>query len=123
MDKKLIRKKFRDAVFKRDKYTCRICGQVYTEEESDPSLSMVNAHHITDRTLLENGGYVKENGITVCDEKGRYSGTMSCHLLVEQCHILGGDEDLVEEQYRPSTLYLKIDSSLELAIKKSKQLK
>lgn len=123
MDKKQIRKQFRDAVFKRDKYTCQICGQVYSEKESDPSLSIINAHHITDRNLLDNGGYTSFNGITVCDEKGRYSGEVSCHMLVEQCHILGDDETLVAEEYKPSTLYKKIGSSLELAKLKSKLIK
>ena len=123
MDKKLIRKKFRDAVFKRDKYTCQICGQVYSEKESDPSLGIINAHHITDRNLMPNGGYTPFNGITVCDEKGKYPGKTSCHMMVEQWHLTDGNEELVEEQYRPDSLYMKIDSSLGLAEKKSKQLK
>lgn len=123
MDKKLIRKRFRDSVFKRDKYTCQICGAVYSEEESDPSLGMLNAHHITDRNEIVGGGYFRENGISVCDEKGRYPGKISCHMLVEHWHISNGNEDLVEEQYRPDSLYMKIDSSLDLAKKKSKQLK
>lgn len=121
--KKDIRKKFRDGVFKRDKYTCQICGSKYSEKDSDPQLQIINAHHITDRNELDNGGYCVENGITVCDEKGKFPGKISCHMMVERFHISGGDESLVLPEYRPDTLYQKIGSSLELARKRSKALK
>jgi 5-methylcytosine-specific restriction endonuclease McrA len=54
--KKLIRQKFRDMTFARDNYKCKICGC------GDKTL---DAHHITDRKLMPNGGYVKENGINL----------------------------------------------------------
>ena len=62
--KKKIREKFREAVFLRDHHACRICG-------SDNKL---DAHHITNRNYFKNGGYVLENGITLCAE---------CHLKAE----------------------------------------
>jgi predicted restriction endonuclease len=75
--KQLVRLKFRTSVFERDGYRCKICGiKPQTEDELD-------AHHITDRTLMPNQGYVKENGITVC---------LDCHLLCEQFHISDGQE-------------------------------
>lgn len=121
--KKEIRRKFREGVFKRDKFVCQICGAKYSLEQSDPALQIINAHHITDRNELDNGGYCVENGITVCDEKGNYPGSTSCHMLVESWHISGGDLNMVEPQYRPEALYQKIGSSLELARKRAKALK
>lgn len=71
MSKKDIRKNFRNAVFKRDKNKCVFCS----------SIENLNAHHITDRNEIPNGGYVLENGITVCEK---------CHLECEQFHISKG---------------------------------
>ena len=72
----------------------------------------LDAHHITDRSLMPNGGYVKENGISLCDiEHG-------CHMKAEQFHL--GNE--VEEGYTPEDLYKKTNSSYELACLKSEQL-
>lgn len=73
----------------------------------------LNAHHITDRNEMPNGGYVKENGITVCEDE--------CHLRVEQFHISGGTK--WEEGLHPDDLYKMIGSTKELAIEKSKDLK
>lgn len=59
LTKKKIRAAFRDTVFARDAFRCRVCK--WGEE-----LSVLDAHHITDRNLMPGGGYVKENGITLC---------------------------------------------------------
>jgi len=74
----------------------------------------MNAHHITDRSLMPNGGYVKENGVTVCDGEG------SCHLRCEQYHITGGD--FVDPECHPDVLYSKIGSSHEAAVSASEKL-
>jgi 5-methylcytosine-specific restriction endonuclease McrA len=104
MTKKQIRAKFRSEVFSRDKHTCKGCLKKFLEENLD-------AHHITDRNEISNGGYVKENGITLCEE---------CHLKAEKYHISGGKEFI--DEFHPNDLYKKIRSSLELAIKMSKLL-
>lgn len=106
MGKKEIRQAFRVAVYKRDKNTCQVCNKKHINEED------MDAHHITDRSEMPNGGYVKENGITVCKEE--------CHLMVEQFHICQGD--WWEEGLHPDDLYKIIGSSKELAIKKSEEL-
>lgn len=106
MGKKDVRKNFRDAVFTRDKNTCKVCGEVRQD------VSLLDAHHITDRTLMPNGGYVKENGITVCKE--------DCHFKVEWFHITEGEE--WNEGLHPDDLYRMIGSSKELAIEKSEKL-
>jgi hypothetical protein len=54
--KKQIREAFRKAVFDRDGHKCIICG----------ARADLDAHHITNRDDIPNGGYVKENGITLC---------------------------------------------------------
>lgn len=106
--KKQVRGDFKTAVFKRDKYICRVCGQVYGTEHQE----LLDAHHITDRSEMPNGGYVKENGISVCKDE--------CHMRCEKFHISDGEE--WEEGLHPDDLYKIINSSKELAIQKSNEL-
>lgn len=95
--KQQIRKNFREACFERDNHKCKICGDI-----------AVDAHHIFDRNLLPNGGYVKENGISVCPP---------CHLKAEKFHISEGKE--WEEGYHPDDLYRLIGSDYQKAYKAS----
>lgn len=67
MNKKQIRNNFRTNVFKRDKYLCVICKK--------PG---VDAHHIMDRKLFKDGGYVLDNGATLCSE---------CHVNAENTSL------------------------------------
>ena len=124
--KKEIRKKFKTDVFKRDKYTCRCCNTVYTPEEAE---NLLDAHHITDRNEMPNGGYVKENGISLCKyEKSEFFlgepmkglEENSCHMKAEKFHISGGIE--WEPNMHPDDLYKAIGSSKEIAIKASEKL-
>jgi len=101
LTKKEIRKKFRLDVYKRDNYTCKGCNRPFSEENLD-------AHHITDRNEIVNGGYVKENGITLCKD---------CHVKAEKYHMSSGVE--YYPGFHPNDLFKKIKSSLELAIEKS----
>lgn len=101
--KRQIREKFRNEVFSRDSYTCQMCGATGVE---------INAHHITDRNLLPNGGYVKENGITLCDVKD------GCHEQAEFFHSHG----MAIVDYGPDDLYRKIGSSYEKALAASMKL-
>jgi predicted restriction endonuclease len=103
MDKKALREAFRHAVFERDGYRCVMCGR------SDAKL---DAHHITDRHDLPHGGYVVENGITLCDCLG------GCHWKAEHHHALG----LAWPGYSPEELYARIGSSLEKAWDASEKL-
>ncbi len=109
-NKKDIRKNFRNDVYKRDNYTCKKCDHFYGLEKAEEFL---DAHHITDRNLMPNGGYVKENGISLCKEE--------CHMKAEKFHITGGAE--WEPEMHPDDLYSLIGSSKELAIKISENLK
>ena len=118
-DKKHIRKKFKEDVFKRDSYTCKICGDEYGLHTADDYL---DAHHITDRHEMPNGGYVPENGITLCKKEKRYTygSEESCHMKAEKFHITGGKE--WNPAMHPHDLYELIGSSYEEAFMKSEQL-
>jgi len=60
----LKRDDFRENIFKRDKQKCVWCGDI-----------AVDAHHIIERKLFEDGGYYMENGVSLCAK---------CHILAEQ---------------------------------------
>ncbi|MCK9458212.1 MAG: HNH endonuclease [Proteobacteria bacterium] len=105
--KQTVRSVFRKAVFKRDRYACRVCGQpgkcsqTGEFEGLDIPRAKLDAHHITDRDAMPNGGYVAENGISLCE---------GCHNKAESGDPL------------PDQLYELIGSSRELAIEKSMKL-
>lgn len=103
-EKKKIRQNFRDTVFSRDGNQCAMCSWKPTPE------SHLDAHHICDRTLIPNGGYVKENGISLCPE---------CHQKAEEFHSTG----VSHPGYSPEDLYKKINSTYEMAVEESKKLK
>ena len=63
----LTREQFRNAVFARDKHKCVLCGK-----------PAVDAHHIMERKLWEDGGYYIENGASVCAD---------CHWKCERNEV------------------------------------
>ncbi len=91
MTKKRTRNAFRKAVFGRDRFQCVVCG-------GRPGIDELDPHHITDRNEMTNGGYIAENGITLCKE---------CHIKAEQFHATGQ----AVEGYSPDDLYNLIGSS------------
>jgi hypothetical protein len=89
MSKKNVRAEFRHACYERDDHCCAMCGwkpskeawaSYYEHPQQIPSAAPLDAHHVTDRTLMPWGGYVKENGISLCSQ---------CHGFAEQYHITG----------------------------------
>lgn len=108
-NKKEIRQKFRDVCLKRDKMTCIKCG-VKAKDMKD-ALQIFDVHHINDRSIMPNGGYVLENGITLCKD--------ACHLKAEQFHSTGQ----AAEGFSVEDLYNAIGSNYELAVKASEKLK
>ena len=121
--KKEIRRRFKAEVFERDNNTCQICGlgkELPNGFDYKPE-EIFDAHHITDRSKMSNGGYVKENGITVCKEPLiKEPHSKSCHMRCEQFHISNGTE--WEKYLHPDDLYRLIGSSYELACEKSEEL-
>lgn len=104
--KKLIRKYFRDACYKRDGFRCAVCNMKSSLDKAEEEL---DAHHITDRNLMPNGGYVKENGISLCP---------TCHEKAEVYHSTG----TAVEGFAPDDLYKKINSTYEKAVEASNKL-
>jgi 5-methylcytosine-specific restriction endonuclease McrA len=104
-DKKKIRQQFRDAVFKRDGNKCKVCGWSLVTGEVE-----LDAHHITDRTLMPNGGYVAANGISLCS---------ACHKSAEVFH----DTGIAVKNFSPQDLYNLIGSSYDEAVRCSTELK
>jgi 5-methylcytosine-specific restriction endonuclease McrA len=114
-EKKAIREAFRSAVFKRDNHKCRGCGVTSTQWSKAhggyiTGNSFLDAHHITDRNEMPNGGYVKENGISLCPD---------CHEKAEVFHSTG----TALPNFSPADLYTLIESSVELATIASEKLK
>lgn len=99
--KQIIRENFRTAVFKRDGHKCVFCDIT----------TNLDAHHITDRNEMPNGGYVVENGISLCHIH---------HMEAEQFHISGGTKWI--DGKHPNDLYSIIGSSHEKAVKASHRL-
>lgn len=99
--KKDIRNQFRKDVFKRDNFKCIMCDFVHGTIEG--AAEVLDAHHITDRNQMPDGGYVKQNGITLCK---------NCHWKAEAFHRTGQSI----EGYSPEDLYNSIGSSFEKAI-------
>ena len=87
------RKDFRNGVFSRDNNFCKACGK-----------SVQDAHHITDRHEMPNGGYVLSNGISLCGD---------CHIKAETNQV----------GYSTKDLYILIKSSYEKAFVDSNNLK
>lgn len=106
--KKRLRRSFNLTVFNRDKYQCVMCGKKGNELTLD-------AHHITDRNLMPNGGYVAQNGITLC----KTSEDLSCHMKAEMFHATGK----TYPGFSPEELYNKIQSSFEKACKSCQAMK
>lgn len=111
--KKSIRAAFRLAVFERDGYHCVMCGRPGQDRQSIEEASrtavtqsnrvILDAHHICDRHLMPYGGYVAENGITVCED---------CHVKAESHWATPED---AAPGYSPEELFKRIDSSIENA--------
>ena len=113
--KQKIRAAFRDAVFKRDGYRCVVCGFQSSPERVEQDL---DAHHITPRELMPGGGYVVENGVSLCG-RNRKSSAKGCHGAAElalqfpACGTKGSKNFLY--RFSPPQLYEKIGSSRERA--------
>jgi 5-methylcytosine-specific restriction endonuclease McrA len=111
--KQQIRDKFRKEVFERDGFKCKVCGIGGVK---------LDAHHITNRNKMPGGGYIKENGITLCDV---YNG---CHFKAEQFNCGYTEAYVIKlrgkhlENYTSDKLYKLINSSYDIASKKSERI-
>lgn len=99
-NKKEVRDAFRNAVFARDKNACVMCGLKPAPGEIVEK--RLNCHHIEDRHHMPNGGYVPENGITLCASD---TDTDNCHWKAERYHATG----TAHPGYSPDELTLRQD--------------
>ncbi len=99
--KRQVREAFRHNTMNRDGHKRRICG----------ATKDLQAHHITDRSKMPNGGYTMSNGITLCPP---------CHLKAEKFHQTGGHH--WEPGLHPNDLYAMIGEDLEGAILAARRL-
>lgn len=107
--KKAMRQHFNEVCLKRDRHRCVMCGKL-NNPASSKTEDHLDVHHITDRSLMAAGGYVLQNGISLCHD---------CHEKAEEYHRTG----TAHPGYSPQDLYAKINSSLEMATEASKRLK
>lgn len=63
---------FREGVFARDRHRCVVCGKPAQD-----------AHHLIERRLFPDGGYVLDNGVSLCaaDHREAEATTISCEQL------------------------------------------
>src|SRR4051794_36072440 len=104
--KKQVREAFRDACYRRGGDRC---GPWRVPSPPQRAEDELDAHHITDREEMPNGGYVPENGISLC---------AGCHALAEHFHATGA----ATPGYAPKDLYARIGSDHERAVRASEAL-
>jgi hypothetical protein len=107
--KRLVRERFRDGVFKRAGWRCQGPGCAFASAP-ERAVQELDAHHVTNRNDLPNGGYVVENGIALC---------APCHQKAEVFHQTGR----AHPGFSPAELYAVIGSTLEKARASSLRLK
>ena len=118
--KKEVRKAFRDGTFRRDKYTCVMCG--FRAKPADAE-TFLDAHHITPREDMPHGGYVKENGVTLCTGHHLGDDAGGCHARAEDALKRKAEGLSFEETWGPDALYLKVGSSKIQAVQAANRLK
>jgi hypothetical protein len=76
------RNEFREAVFERDHHECVVCGAPAQD-----------AHHITERRLWPDGGYILDNGVSLCGQ--HHLGAESTRITCRMLRSLAGIEKVV----------------------------
>ena len=97
----LTREEFRNEVFNRDNHTCVLC----------PETNGLVVHHIIDRKCFHNGGYYKDNGISLCPicHLNAENGVYTCEELREKANIL---EIVLPEGFDVSSEYDKFGNEI-----------
>lgn len=91
----LTRTEFKELVFKRDNSTCVFCNK-----------PAIDAHHILDRSLFEDGGYYLNNGASVCED--HHWACERTDISVEEVRSACGISEIVlPKMGHPSKVYDK----------------
>lgn len=72
------RTEWKQKIFERDNHQCVNCGNKNIQ---------LDAHHIIERKLFDDGGYYIDNGVSLCAESID-NNSLSCHMQAEGCLIL-----------------------------------
>jgi hypothetical protein len=86
-----------------------MCSKKFSPQTAE---GLLDVHHITPRELLPNGGYVKANGISLCEQV--------CHIRAE--NYLKSNISEENANYGPEELYRMINSCYDKALKESSEL-
>ena len=91
----LPRESFEAVVFARDKHKCVVCGA-----------PAIDAHHILERKLFDDGGYYLNNGVSLCTE--HHWEAEKTTLSVEKLRELAGIKTpVIPEHFYPDERYDK----------------
>ncbi len=87
MEKLLSRTQFREGVFLRDDYKCAMCKTPAIIK--DGVVKNLDAHHIMERRLFDDGGYYISNGASLCEKHHieAEQTILSCEEVREACGI------------------------------------
>jgi len=91
----LSRDDFREGVFKRDSFSCIVCGK-----------PVKDAHHILERRLFSDSGYYIDNGVSLCElhHIEAEQTKLSCEFLREKAGI---ENIVLPEHFFPDYKYDK----------------
>lgn len=113
LNKKQIREIFRNAVFERAKYKCQGPGCNFISNAKSAQKEL-DAHHITPRVRFPNCGYVKENGIALCEP---------CHMRAEETLFASYFSSILDDnEFHYLNLYKIIHSNFDQALKADQKL-
>lgn len=91
----LSRDSFRNGVFNRDNHLCVVC--------KEPA---VDAHHIIDRKLFDDGGYYLDNGASLCSKD--HIRAEKCEITCEEIRFFAGIKTIIlPEGFDPDLIYDK----------------
>jgi len=127
--KRSIRDHAREATWKRDGQRCVMCGRGVGVEDPAHGRALrrsdFDAHHITPRRQMPNGGTVTSNLITLCwschDDAEQVIHAFATNGVKAHMHRAGMTPQQVE-RFTASNLYKMIGSSYEAAISDSEAL-
>lgn len=94
----LSREDFKKQVLKRDNYTCVVCGTISYD---------LDAHHLLDRKLWDDGGYYLDNGVSLCKDICHLDAETSVYTVEELREKAGILNIIVPSQLNPTTVYDK----------------
>lgn len=98
----LDRDSFRVGVFLRDGHKCVVCGK-----------RAVDAHHLIERRLFDNGGYYLDNGVSLCGEH-HIEAEMTLITCEELRRLAGIKVTILPQGFDPAITYDKWGNEIDI---------